>query len=212
MTVHFSWAWCRWYCLFFLMVEAVCIPSLSTLPTIYIACDFLSLVWNNSELIAGSLITFWLVMVWRTLFRSWYEIGCSHRNNLSTPLNTIPLFCFQQKALQWIRWLHDKCTYHERSCSNLHCILLRTYFRRALPLSFLSQVWCLEALELLDSIRGHENPVCTLVTKRNMLFSGSLKKIKVWSRLEYLFCEANFCFTANDFWIVLYPRSISRNY
>lgn len=41
------------------------------------------------------------------------------------------------------------------------------------------QVWCLEELELLDSIRGHENPVCTLVTKRNMLFSGSLKKIKV---------------------------------
>ena len=47
---------------------------------------------------------------------------------------------------------------------------------------FRCQVWCLEALELLDSIRGHENPVCTLVTKRNMLFSGSLKKIKVCSR------------------------------
>lgn len=47
-----------------------------------------------------------------------------------------------------------------------------------------SQVWCLEALEQLDSIRGHENPVCTLVTKRNMLFSGSLKKIKVLTVIE----------------------------
>lgn len=52
------------------------------------------------------------------------------------------------------------------------CIMISTF-------PFRCQVWCLEALELLDSIRGHENPVCTLVTKRNMLFSGSLKKIKV---------------------------------
>ena len=52
------------------------------------------------------------------------------------------------------------------------CMVISTF-------SFRYQVWCLEALELLDSIRGHENPVCTLVTKRNMLFSGSLKKIKV---------------------------------
>lgn len=51
-------------------------------------------------------------------------------------------------------------------------------------ISFFSQVWCLEALEQLDSIRGHENPVCTLVTKRNMLFSGSLKKIKVLTLIE----------------------------
>ncbi|XP_001640067.2 E3 ubiquitin-protein ligase TRAF7 [Nematostella vectensis] len=42
-------------------------------------------------------------------------------------------------------------------------------------------IWSIETLELLDSIHGHENPVCTLVTKRNILFSGSLKKIKVWN-------------------------------
>ena len=35
-------------------------------------------------------------------------------------------------------------------------------------------------MEFVEKIRGHENPVCTLVTKKNKLFSGSLKKIKVW--------------------------------
>ena len=34
-------------------------------------------------------------------------------------------------------------------------------------------------MEFVEKIRGHENPVCTLVTKKNKLFSGSLKKIKV---------------------------------
>ncbi|CAB3989876.1 E3 ubiquitin- ligase TRAF7 isoform X1 [Paramuricea clavata] len=41
-------------------------------------------------------------------------------------------------------------------------------------------IWDCSTLEFVDKIRGHVNPVCTLVTKKNMLFSGSLKKIKVW--------------------------------
>ena len=39
-------------------------------------------------------------------------------------------------------------------------------------------------MEFVDKIRGHANPVCTLVAKKSMLFSGSLKKIKV--NLEFL--------------------------
>ncbi|KAK3737770.1 hypothetical protein QZH41_012207, partial [Actinostola sp. cb2023] len=42
-------------------------------------------------------------------------------------------------------------------------------------------IWSIERLELLQSLQGHENPVCTLVSKRDTLFSGSLKMIRVWN-------------------------------
>ena len=42
------------------------------------------------------------------------------------------------------------------------------------------QVWNIDALEQEKTIQAHDNPVCTLVAANNMLFSGSLKVIKVW--------------------------------
>ncbi|KAJ8246081.1 hypothetical protein GJAV_G00263450 [Gymnothorax javanicus] len=41
-------------------------------------------------------------------------------------------------------------------------------------------VWDIQALQKVNTIRAHDNPVCTLVSSHNMLFSGSLKAIKVW--------------------------------
>ncbi|XP_065065622.1 E3 ubiquitin-protein ligase TRAF7-like isoform X3 [Rhopilema esculentum] len=38
----------------------------------------------------------------------------------------------------------------------------------------------LESLELIENVTGGENPICTLAVGQNMLFSGSLKSIKVW--------------------------------
>uniref|UniRef100_A0A8C7KHL2 TNF receptor-associated factor 7 n=1 Tax=Oncorhynchus kisutch TaxID=8019 RepID=A0A8C7KHL2_ONCKI len=53
------------------------------------------------------------------------------------------------------------------------------------PLSLsLSSVSCLSlpclSLCKVNTIRAHDNPVCTLVSSHSMLFSGSLKAIKVW--------------------------------
>ena len=42
------------------------------------------------------------------------------------------------------------------------------------------QVWDIQNLQKVNTIRAHDNPVCTLVSSHNMLFSGSLKAIKVW--------------------------------
>ncbi|KAF4092285.1 hypothetical protein AMELA_G00019170 [Ameiurus melas] len=41
-------------------------------------------------------------------------------------------------------------------------------------------VWDIQNLQKVNTIRAHDNPVCTLVSSYNMLFSGSLKAIKVW--------------------------------
>ncbi|XP_006007564.1 E3 ubiquitin-protein ligase TRAF7 isoform X1 [Latimeria chalumnae] len=41
-------------------------------------------------------------------------------------------------------------------------------------------VWDIQALQKVNTIRAHDNPVCTLVSSHNLLFSGSLKAIKVW--------------------------------
>lgn len=41
------------------------------------------------------------------------------------------------------------------------------------------QVWDIQNLQKVNTIRAHDNPVCTLVSSHNMLFSGSLKAIKV---------------------------------
>uniref|UniRef100_A0A673A8Q5 E3 ubiquitin-protein ligase TRAF7 n=1 Tax=Sphaeramia orbicularis TaxID=375764 RepID=A0A673A8Q5_9TELE len=44
-------------------------------------------------------------------------------------------------------------------------------------------VWDIQTLQKVNTIRAHDNPVCTLVSSHNMLFSGSLKAIKVWDIL-----------------------------
>ncbi|XP_027879354.1 E3 ubiquitin-protein ligase TRAF7 isoform X2 [Xiphophorus couchianus] len=41
-------------------------------------------------------------------------------------------------------------------------------------------VWDIPTLQKVNTIRAHDNPVCTLVSSHNVLFSGSLKAIKVW--------------------------------
>ncbi|ELU10500.1 hypothetical protein CAPTEDRAFT_116521 [Capitella teleta] len=41
-------------------------------------------------------------------------------------------------------------------------------------------VWNIENFEKEKTIQAHDNPVCTLVSARQSLFSGSLKVIKVW--------------------------------
>jgi len=38
----------------------------------------------------------------------------------------------------------------------------------------------IDTLELIKNFTGGENPICTLAAGQNMLFSGSLKSIKVW--------------------------------
>ena len=41
------------------------------------------------------------------------------------------------------------------------------------------QVWSIDSLERVKTIESHDNPVCTLASARNKLFSGSLKVIRV---------------------------------
>lgn len=48
---------------------------------------------------------------------------------------------------------------------------------------FFVKVWDIQTLQKVNTIRAHDNPVCTLVSSHNMLFSGSLKAIKVQSRV-----------------------------
>ncbi len=55
---------------------------------------------------------------------------------------------------------------------------------------WLLQVWNIESFENLSTIEAHENPVCTLVSARNMLFSGSLKVIKVSTKLPTSYSRA----------------------
>ncbi|XP_019850390.1 PREDICTED: E3 ubiquitin-protein ligase TRAF7-like [Amphimedon queenslandica] len=40
--------------------------------------------------------------------------------------------------------------------------------------------WDIEKFQVISTIAAHENPVCTLTTSNDRLFSGSLKSIKVW--------------------------------
>ena len=50
----------------------------------------------------------------------------------------------------------------------------------------LQQVWSIDTFEETFSIAAHENPVCTLVCSDNLLFSGSLKSIKVIDLFSYI--------------------------
>ncbi|KAL5484120.1 hypothetical protein EMCRGX_G020568 [Ephydatia muelleri] len=47
------------------------------------------------------------------------------------------------------------------------------------------RVWKIKTLEMTASILAHDDPVCTLACSKNMLFSGSLRSIKVWDVLSY---------------------------
>ena len=44
------------------------------------------------------------------------------------------------------------------------------------------KVWNVKTFEMMDTITGHDNHVCTLACSGNLLFSGSLKAIKVGRR------------------------------
>ena len=46
-------------------------------------------------------------------------------------------------------------------------------------------MWDIGTLELVETLEGHENPVCTLHAANSLLFSGSLKCIKVGYSLEH---------------------------
>ena len=49
-----------------------------------------------------------------------------------------------------------------------------------LLLVIFSQIWNIDNdFDKIKVIDAHDNPVCTLASARNMLFSGSLKVIKV---------------------------------
>eukprot|EP00040_Diaphanoeca_grandis_P014999 m.76227 g.76227 ORF g.76227 m.76227 type:complete len:739 (-) comp24877_c0_seq1:162-2378(-) len=41
-------------------------------------------------------------------------------------------------------------------------------------------VWDIQTYELLDTLIGHDNPVCTLAIANDILFSGSLKVVNIW--------------------------------
>ena len=54
------------------------------------------------------------------------------------------------------------------------------YFYYLIFLTFiLPQAYDIDTLELIENFTGGENPICTLAAGQNMLFSGSLKSIKV---------------------------------
>ena len=43
-------------------------------------------------------------------------------------------------------------------------------------------MWNVDNYENVQVIKAHDNPVCTLVAAKNMLFSGSLKVVRVGQR------------------------------
>ena len=45
------------------------------------------------------------------------------------------------------------------------------------------KVWSVKSLEEVHTIKAHDNHVCTLASSGNLLFSGSLKSIKVSCKL-----------------------------
>lgn len=59
-------------------------------------------------------------------------------------------------------------------------------------------MWDIQNLQKVNTIRAHDNPVCTLVSSHNMLFSGSLKAIKVQARSVCVYggCRGNRCLTS----------------
>ena len=82
----------------------------------------------------------------------------------------------------------------------LHCVITGKHLHTVYLLSFVHitpprsdhiysgsadqtiKVWNVKTLEMMDTITGHDNHVCTLACSGNLLFSGSLKAIKVGRR------------------------------
>ena len=57
-----------------------------------------------------------------------------------------------------------------------------------LKLPAVAQVWdILSGFEKIGTIAAHDNPVCTLASSNYMLFSGSLKVIKVHLHFHAIF-------------------------
>ena len=44
----------------------------------------------------------------------------------------------------------------------------------------MQQVYDISTFDRLETLEGHDNPVCTLAVANSLLFSGSLKVIKIW--------------------------------
>lgn len=81
------------------------------------------------------------------------------------------------QTVQWVCRLHHHCEWaqgEELGAEKTHCSFLPNS-KSSHPL----QVWDIQNLQKVNTIRAHDNPVCTLVSSHNMLFSGSLKAIKV---------------------------------
>lgn len=105
--------------------------------------------------------------------------------------DTLTLFP-QVQALQWLGRLYHHCEWGLQegpkaasiSGSPRHIVPLGPGLRAAGLVPKAScppscQVWDIQNLQKVNTIRAHDNPVCTLVSSHNMLFSGSLKAIKV---------------------------------
>ncbi|CAF87423.1 unnamed protein product, partial [Tetraodon nigroviridis] len=84
-----------------------------------------------------------------------------------------------KQAVQRICRLHHHRQYppHRHFFKNRPLLF---HSRRSCPAALLFvKVWDIQTLQKVNTIRAHDNPVCTLVSSHNMLFSGSLKAIKV---------------------------------
>lgn len=73
-----------------------------------------------------------------------------------------------------LRWLHVTCS---RKCLMAYQWDENTLHLETWLICF--QVWNVDTFEYSHTIKAHDNPVCTLVAASNMLFSGSLKVIRV---------------------------------
>ena len=59
------------------------------------------------------------------------------------------------------------------------CAIFKYSYSSFFSLFSPSQAYDIDTLELIKNFTGGENPICTLAAGQNMLFSGSLKSIKV---------------------------------
>lgn len=72
----------------------------------------------------------------------------------------------QSPPIQRVVRLHHHCTHP--SCLEQKNVLLTAL-----------QVWDMDSYGQIATLEGHDNPVCTLAIANSILFSGSLKSIKV---------------------------------
>lgn len=125
-------------------------------------------------------------------------------------------FFFQQKTLQWIRWLHDKCTYHELSCRYLLCILLcaRHYlchFYHRYGVWKPSSCWTLFVATRTRSVHWSLKETCCSVDRWRKLRYGAVWSICVVKLI--LGYKCSFCLLSMTFELFCtLSRSISRNY